>query len=422
MDKSIALQPPPEAAPLCSDEAAERARLHTQVNANIAYLSSQVDAAVNRKRELLRVANAASSSASASASAASSSAPTDTASTAHDAVVAALDALVDARKVAIRNLIIEFYTTSLDCRPSGAVGAALGPTASAAATVTVAAPAPVRVATAWDSVVLTYHAHAVSRVTGKDHHTCDVCRARVGSAGSSSYRCTASCDFDVCLACVAKHAPVAAGANGFGMLASGKDAAAATSEAASSSASEAGHRLFLYMSRRLHADTVALQTALDGVAGASGRPYSTQHVPSLVRATALVRLRLGALLDTFDRAFVPRTDRVLPQANRVGAAMRLGTGAGKATLYCGRRLGRTLIPGSDGQCGPNSGPQCADCAAAPKPVVAAPTFGSGFGSASAFGAAASTSAANDVMWQCGACTLMNVADAGACAACETARP
>jgi hypothetical protein len=30
-------------------------------------------------------------------------------------------------------------------------------------------------------------------------------------------------------------------------------------------------------------------------------------------------------------------------------------------LYCGRVLGRDVIPWSDGQCGPNNGPQCPDC-------------------------------------------------------------
>ena len=35
-----------------------------------------------------------------------------------------------------------------------------------------------------------------------------------------------------------------------------------------------------------------------------------------------------------------------------------------AAYYCGRRLGVEAIPGSDGQCGPNDGPQCTDCAAA----------------------------------------------------------
>ncbi len=36
------------------------------------------------------------------------------------------------------------------------------------------------------------------------------------------------------------------------------------------------------------------------------------------------------------------------------------------TLYCGRRLGRAAILGSDsGQCGPHGGAQCADCKAGP---------------------------------------------------------
>lgn len=35
------------------------------------------------------------------------------------------------------------------------------------------------------------------------------------------------------------------------------------------------------------------------------------------------------------------------------------------TMYCGRSLGSGEIPGSDGQCGPTNGPQCADCQAGP---------------------------------------------------------
>lgn len=31
------------------------------------------------------------------------------------------------------------------------------------------------------------------------------------------------------------------------------------------------------------------------------------------------------------------------------------------TLYCGRFLGKTAIPGSDGRCGPTNGPQCQSC-------------------------------------------------------------
>ena len=47
--------------------------------------------------------------------------------------------------------------------------------------------------------------------------------------------------------------------------------------------------------------------------------------------------------------------------NRAGVRMALGTGLGKNNLYCGRRLGVAAIPGSDGRCGPNNGPQCKDC-------------------------------------------------------------
>jgi hypothetical protein len=40
-----------------------------------------------------------------------------------------------------------------------------------------------------------------------------------------------------------------------------------------------------------------------------------------------------------------------------------GTGSGADKYYCARRLGAEAIPGSDGQCGPNNGPQCAECRA-----------------------------------------------------------
>jgi hypothetical protein len=43
--------------------------------------------------------------------------------------------------------------------------------------------------------------------------------------------------------------------------------------------------------------------------------------------------------------------------------MRPGSGSCAGTLYCGRRLGRDAIPGSDGRCGPDNGPQCASCRA-----------------------------------------------------------
>jgi hypothetical protein len=48
-----------------------------------------------------------------------------------------------------------------------------------------------------------------------------------------------------------------------------------------------------------------------------------------------------------------------PLVNRAGVVVNPGSGM---VIYCGRRLGREQIPGSDGVCGPNNGPQCADCA------------------------------------------------------------
>lgn len=48
-----------------------------------------------------------------------------------------------------------------------------------------------------------------------------------------------------------------------------------------------------------------------------------------------------------------------PPVNRAGVVVKPGSGM---VIYCGRKLGRDQIPGSDGVCGPNNGPQCADCA------------------------------------------------------------
>ena len=48
--------------------------------------------------------------------------------------------------------------------------------------------------------------------------------------------------------------------------------------------------------------------------------------------------------------------------NSDGAPMKLGiNNGGEAKLYCGRHLGRGAIPGSDGSCGPDNGPQCQAC-------------------------------------------------------------
>lgn len=48
-----------------------------------------------------------------------------------------------------------------------------------------------------------------------------------------------------------------------------------------------------------------------------------------------------------------------PLVNLAGVAMKRSDQTG--LLYCDRFLGSQLIPGSDGRCGPNNGPQCSDC-------------------------------------------------------------
>jgi len=47
--------------------------------------------------------------------------------------------------------------------------------------------------------------------------------------------------------------------------------------------------------------------------------------------------------------------------NDEGAHVAFGNGPGASKYYCGRRLGKEAIPGSNGSCGPNNGPQCASC-------------------------------------------------------------
>ena len=57
-----------------------------------------------------------------------------------------------------------------------------------------------------------------------------------------------------------------------------------------------------------------------------------------------------------------------PSKNCDGAVVAWGTlEYYKSTLYCGRKLGKEAIyiPGSDGQCGPNEGPQCKACRSLP---------------------------------------------------------
>jgi len=47
-------------------------------------------------------------------------------------------------------------------------------------------------------------------------------------------------------------------------------------------------------------------------------------------------------------------------------------GGGRGKYYCGRKMGAAVIPGSDGRCGPNGGPQCPSCRRFQ--AVAAPTM------------------------------------------------
>lgn len=47
--------------------------------------------------------------------------------------------------------------------------------------------------------------------------------------------------------------------------------------------------------------------------------------------------------------------------NDEGLPVSLGINSGCTKYYCGRILGKDLILGSDGQCGPRNGPQCASC-------------------------------------------------------------
>jgi len=47
--------------------------------------------------------------------------------------------------------------------------------------------------------------------------------------------------------------------------------------------------------------------------------------------------------------------------NDEGAPIKLGSGGGAFLYYCGRLVGKSNLPGSDGYCGANNGPQCNSC-------------------------------------------------------------
>jgi hypothetical protein len=58
----------------------------------------------------------------------------------------------------------------------------------------------------------------------------------------------------------------------------------------------------------------------------------------------------------------PNLAMIPSRRNDEGADVALSSRSGYEHLYyCSRRLGRAAIPGSDGQCGPNDGPQCESC-------------------------------------------------------------
>jgi hypothetical protein len=61
-----------------------------------------------------------------------------------------------------------------------------------------------------------------------------------------------------------------------------------------------------------------------------------------------------------------------PLLNVAGVEMKRSAQTG--LLYCNRLLGKALIPGSDGRCGPNNGPQCEDCKSQASTQPVQPTF------------------------------------------------
>ena len=102
----------------------------------------------------------------------------------------------------------------------------------------------------------------------------------------------------------------------------------------------------------------------DGVARAYGRDVAHQDI-----------LYCGRMLGT---TLIPGSDgycgpangppcpdcrkATKPSKNAAGFVVSWGLGfTFKNVLYCGRNLGTDAIPGSDGHCGPNDGPQCSDC-------------------------------------------------------------
>jgi hypothetical protein len=121
--------------------------------------------------------------------------------------------------------------------------------------------------------------------------------------------------------------------------------------------------------------TVATEAGEYGVlqpeAQSDSMMIALQCVPALQSVISDLDRFLASVYDKLLRSNllkVPRKVNRTPTAvaaseipfNRAGFPMRLGV---TNVYYCSRRLGTSAIPRSDGQCGPNNGPQCDDCKA-----------------------------------------------------------
>jgi len=97
------------------------------------------------------------------------------------------------------------------------------------------------------------------------------------------------------------------------------------------------------------------------------QPYPMLKIYSPVQAPAEIRLQVWpsnpcrpAIPTRKNPQMAPHMRKLL--TNAAGMSMFPGRGRSSRILYCGRQLGVSNIPGSDGRCGPSNGPQCADCA------------------------------------------------------------
>jgi hypothetical protein len=81
---------------------------------------------------------------------------------------------------------------------------------------------------------------------------------------------------------------------------------------------------------------------------------TTLHSPQSVSGEAVAVADVGAAVAKLAAALSSSSP-----LNSAGYPMKLGCDS--CTFYCGRNLGEIVIPGSDGYCGPDNGPQCPDC-------------------------------------------------------------